>query len=444
MNFRCAHGASRISTKRSLISLAALAAAGTASAQSSVTVFGVMDAAVSYYQANSKFVNTAFNVLNPTNPALFVPQPNIRQSQTVLSTGNNAGSRLGIRGTEDLGGGVAGSFWLEAGVLNDTGGGFFNGSLIFNRRSTVSLSGVAGELRLGRDYTPTFFNDTLFDPFGTVGSGASAISMLLGGAGTAGTITNLLGNPNYVRAPNSVTYFLPPNLGGVYGEVMHAFAETVKFDPGTFTPNTPNTARTGRYDGGRLGYAQGPLDIAIAYGSSVVGDDYFAGLTKYLNTSNIGGSYDFGRVKLFGEYSYVKLKNEHVFQPIFTPSGDASVNSYVLGLTMPIGASLIKVAYSHLDADLKNVALTAPGLNIPDPKTDKLALGYVYNLSARTALYATAAYTKNKNGAAIPPALPPNGNVGFVTPTIANILNQGAGYRADTGYGYDFGIRHAF
>jgi predicted porin len=424
--------------KKSLICLAALAAAGAASAQSSVTVFGVMDAAVSYYQATSKFVFLP----TPGNPAALVPHPDITQRQTVLSTGNNAGSRLGIRGTEDLGGGVAGSFWLEAGVINDTGSGFAaNGGLAFNRRSTVSLSGVAGEIRLGRDYTPTFFNDTLFDPFGTVGSGASAISMLLGGAGTAGTITNLLGNPNYVRAPNSVTYFLPPNLGGVYGEVMHAFGENVKFDPGTFTPNTPNTARTGRYDGGRLGYAKGPLDIAIAYGSSVVGDDYFGGLTKYLNTGNIGGSYDFGPVKLFGEYSHVQLKNEHVFLPLFTPSGDASVNSYVLGTSVPVGPGLIKVAYSHLDADIKN-AVTPPGLNVPDPKTDKLALGYVYNLSARTALYTTAAYTKNKNGAAIPPTLPPNGSVGFVNPTVPNLLSSG--YRADAGYGYDFGIRHVF
>ena len=82
--------------KKSLVALVALTAAGAASAQSSVTVFGVMDAAVSYYQANSKYVNTALNVLNPGNPALLVPHPDIRQSQTVLSTGNYAGSRLGF------------------------------------------------------------------------------------------------------------------------------------------------------------------------------------------------------------------------------------------------------------------------------------------------------------------------------------------------------------
>lgn len=429
--------------KKSLLALAALSAAGAASAQSSITVFGVVDAAVSYYQANSKYVNTSLNVLNPANPALFVAHPDIRQSQWVLSTGNYAGSRLGFRGTEDLGGGLAASFWLEAGLANDVGSGI-GGGLTFNRRSTVSLSGAFGEVRLGRDYTPTFWNDTVFDPFGTVGAGALAISMLLGGGGTAGTITNLVANPNYVRASNGVAYFLPPNLGGFYGQVMYTFGENVKYDPATLTPATPNTARTGRYVGGRFGYAKGPVDIAAAYGSSIVGDDFFAGVTKKLNTGNLGASYDFGPVKLFGEYSRVDLENDRAFQPVFTPTGDITVNAYLLGLTVPVGPGLIRAAYSHLDADIKNMAAASLGLNAPDPKTDKLALGYVHNLSQRTALYATVAYTKNKNGAAIPPALPPNGSVGFTNPTAVNLLNQGAGYRADTAYGYDFGIRHVF
>ena len=55
------------------------------------------------------------------------------------------------------------------------------------------------------------------------------------------------------------------------------------------------------------------------------------------NTGNIAGSYVFGPVKLFGECSHINLKNEHVFQPIFTPSGDATVNSYLLGASAPIG-----------------------------------------------------------------------------------------------------------
>jgi len=428
---------------KSVASMAALVAAGSASAQSSVTLFGVMDAAVSYYQTNSRYVNTALNVFNPSNPALLVPHPDVRQSQWVLSSGNYTGSRIGFRGTEDLGGGLAASFWLEAGIANDTGQGLTVAGLGFNRRSTVSLSGAFGEVRLGRDYTPTFWNDNVFDPFQTVGSGALAISMLLGGAGSAGTIGSLVANSNYVRASNSVSYFLPPTLGGFYGHAMYAFGENTKYDPGTLTPDIPNTARTGSYAGGRIGYANGPLDIAAAYGSSVVGDNYFAGITRRLNTGNIGGSYDFGPVKLYGEYSHVDLDNDRVVQTPLAPSGDIKITGYLLGVTVPVGPGMIRASYSHVQADLNNLAPVNLA-SVPDPKADKLALGYVHNLSKRTLLYATFAYTKNKNGAAIPPALPPNGNVGYVNPSIADLLNQGAGYRADTAYGYDLGIRHVF
>ena len=420
--------------KQSLVVLAALTGAGLASAQSTVRVFGVVDAAVSYYQTKSNYVSTGIG-------GDLLPHPTLAQSQWVMSTGNDAGSRLGFRGTEDLGGGLAGNFWLEAGMANDTGSGFAGGGLAFNRRSTVSLSGIFGELRLGRDYTPTFLNDTLFDPFATVGSGASVISMLFGGSGGPGTINSLIANPNYVRASNSVGYFLPPNLGGFYGQVMYAFGENVKYDPGAITPNTLNTARTGRYAGGRLGYANGPLDIAAAHGSSIVGDNYFGGLTKSLDTSNVAASYDFGPVKLFGEYSHVRLSNDYVREPIAAPSGDVKVNGYLLGMTAPIGPGLIRVAYSHLLADIRSALPVGKGVGVPDLKADKLSLGYLHNLSRRTALYANFAVTKNKNGAAIPPALPPNGTVAYANPPLGD---QSSGYRADTGYGYDFGIRHAF
>src|SRR5690349_4010887 len=146
--------------KKSLIALAVMAAAGAASAQSSVTLFGIVDASVSRYVQRGGDV--------PGTPG---------SNNTVLANSAYNRSRLGFRGTEDLGGGMAASFWLEAALNNDNGtfgtspvnsagsstvtGG---GGLTFGRRSTVSLSGNWGELRLGRDYTPTFWNITIFDP----------------------------------------------------------------------------------------------------------------------------------------------------------------------------------------------------------------------------------------------------------------------------------------
>jgi predicted porin len=127
--------------KKSLIALAVLAASGAAMAQSSVTLFGVVDATVRYVDGG-----TNGNIWSLTN------------------SGYNS-SRLGFRGTEDLGGGLSASFWLEAGVNNDNGTGSATSTnntlagsgssntgtqgLTFNRRSTVSLAGTWGEVASG-------------------------------------------------------------------------------------------------------------------------------------------------------------------------------------------------------------------------------------------------------------------------------------------------------
>ena len=107
----------------------------------------------------------------------------------------------------------------------------------------MSLSGGFGEVRLGRDYTPTFWNDTVFDPFGTNGVGTNLIFGL--NAASIYGPGNATGNSNYVRASNSVGYFLPPNLGGFYGQLQYAFSEKNKYSPGTATPATANTSRQG-------------------------------------------------------------------------------------------------------------------------------------------------------------------------------------------------------
>jgi predicted porin len=157
--------------KKSVLALAVLGAfAGAASAQSSVTLFGVVD----------------LNVMTVDNG----------DRTYSMGTDGMSSSRLGFRGVEDLGGGLKASFWLEAGVAPDTGrnaGTWGNGDLplagttaregnqlFFNRRSTVSLSNQWGELRLGRDYTATFWNWTVFDPFGTNGVGAASNLALSG------------------------------------------------------------------------------------------------------------------------------------------------------------------------------------------------------------------------------------------------------------------------
>jgi predicted porin len=438
--------------KKSLVALAALAVAGVASAQSSVTLFGVVDAAVSSYSntAELPFLGTS-----------------IKTSRTALTNSGYNSSRLGFRGTEDLGGGLAASFWLEAALGNDDGtagagtNNFTTGSnQFFNRRSTVSLSGAFGEVRLGRDYTPTFWNDTVFDPFGTNGVGTNLISTANGyGPGFASGFT---ANQNYVRANNSVGYFLPPNLGGFYGQLMYAMNENTSYNPGSLTPPgatafianpvvlgvaNSNPAlgggRAGRYAGGRIGYANGPLDVALSYGESTVLANYFSGLTENLDTWNLGGSWDFGVVKLFGEYSDATLKNTSnsgFVNGVTNPFafGNPGAKGWLVGVTVPVGPGLIRAAYSGVKYDNTQGNLNQLfGIN-NDPKADKFALGYVHNLSKRTALYATVGYVSNKDGA----SLTVGGPAFYAAPVTVN----GVAFTPvpQHSVGYDFGIRHAF
>jgi len=409
--------------KKSLVALAALAAAGAASAQSSVTLFGIVDAGISYYE------NEAYN--------------GNKASRTDLSNSGYNSSRIGFRGTEDLGGGLAASFWLEAALGNDVGTAgagplSANGaSQLFNRRSTVSLSGRFGEVRLGRDYVPTFWNDTVFDPFGTNGVGTNAVST--NGAGTfLNQAFGLSSNSNYVRANNTVGYFLPANLGGFYGQVMYGLPERVEYDPASTTPTTTALSFDGRYVGGRFGYANGPLDVAIAYGENVITRNFQGGGRAETKIGNLGASWDFGFLKLMGEYNQTDV-NSDVAAPatITTAFGtiaagtplniDASSKGYLIGATVPVGPGLIRLSYSYTDYDLGNNAAN-------DPETQKFALGYVHNLSKRTALYATAAYLKNKNTNS-PSGVLLSSTVGGPVPV---------GGAVEKSMGYDFGIRHSF
>jgi len=243
--------------KKSLIALAVMAAAGAASAQSSVTLFGIVDANLSWQKTSDG------------------------EKNTFLSNSGYNSSRLGFRGTEDLGGGLSASFWLEGALSPDVGqGGDQTTGMNFRRRSTVSLAGGWGELRLGRDYVPTFWNMTVFDPFGTNGVGTNIGHKVKLAGGTVATVGGVV-DPAYVRANNMVAYFLPANLGGFYGQFSYAFDET---------PNNVSPSNNGRYIGGRVGFASGPFNVAAAYGQTE-GAETFA--SPDVRNWNLGGQWDF-------------------------------------------------------------------------------------------------------------------------------------------------------
>jgi predicted porin len=327
-----------------------------ASAQSSVTLFGVLD-------MNARHVK------------------NGDVSIKSLSAGGINTSRLGFRGTEDLGNGLSASFWLETGINPDTGT-TSDGARFWNRRSTVSLTSVSlGEIRLGRDFTPTYSGYSNYDTFGS--NGVAAVDKFF--VSTLGT-----GNPSIdtgTRADNLVSYFTPKNLGGFYGQLSVAAGEG---------------ASGKRYVGGRAGYAAGPLDVSAAYGETLVtpgalGDD------KY-QVIDFGASYDFGVAKVLGLYGQTKYAN-------------MKLNVFEIGTHVPVGLGVIRASY---------VSARAEGGTIDANDASQIALGYVHNLSKRTALYTTVARVNNK---------------GAATFAVASSPALVAGKDST---GYEFGIRHSF
>ena len=235
--------------------------------------------------------------------------------------------------------------------------------------------------------------------------------------------SGLAANPHHVRASNSIGYFLPSNLGGFYGQAMYALAENTT---GTTTAAQQLAGRSGQYAGGRVGYANGPLDVALAYGESkgATNAASLAFTNPEVRTLNLGASYDFGMVKLFGELSDVRF--EQAFTTI--ASREDKQRGYLLGAQAPIGAGVIKIAYSAVKRDQEAFG--------NDPKAAKLALGYVHNLSKRTALYTTVARQTSKNGYALGLAAGGSGTA------ITGLTTGGDAKNSVTGY--EFGVRHAF
>jgi predicted porin len=334
--------------KKALIALAVLGLTGGAAvAQSSVTLFGVLD-------VNMRYTKSSGSTLKQ------------------LGTDGLNSSRLGVRGTEDLGGGLKAGFWLEGALNPDTG--TVDSSRFWGRRASVSLMGDFGEVRLGRGKTSTRLHIDDFDPYSTTGLGdvAKVYSTLGSGSDTLN------------RADNMVQYFLPSNLGGFYGSVEAAAGE------GT----------VGRKAlGGRLGYKQGPLNVAGAYETTTG-----VGNTKFKQMS-FGGSYDFGVAKPSLNYS----QNEF---------GSREQKLLTFGLTVPLGQGQILASYTDAKAD--GPALAGLG------DAQLFAVSYVHNLSKRTALYTTAAQIRNEGLGRFAVA---------GSPTVANGAKSS---------GFDVGVRHSF
>jgi predicted porin len=300
----------KLAMKKSLIALATLAAvSGTAFAQSSVTSYGKLDQGFARGIGAEKF-----------------------------SLSQAAGSRIGFRGTEDLGGGLKANFQIEHRFTPDTGDINKNpdGTNVpmWAGRSIVGLSGGFGQIDLGRDYTAAFWTSLAGDVFGWDGVANNITATRAGGA-TA------------IRFANGITY-TSPSFAGL---TLRANA-TVK--EGAETKNGTSF---------QIGYANGPLSATLAAEKTAAELEYTA----------IGAAYNFGAARV----NALIAKSE-------TAAG-VEGESMVLGLTVPMGAVTLKASYATVE--------------VGNAKTvQQLGLGARYALSKRTDLYTS--YANNSKAAA--------------------------------------------
>lgn len=305
--------------KKTLVALAAMASMS-AFAQSSVTLFGLADV---YFGS----------VKSETGVPLG------GTSQTVLNSGGQNGSRWGMRGTEDLGGGLKANFVLESGYDISTGAAG-QGGLLFGRQAFVGFSGGFGEVRLGRQYTAydeligattNVFDSNIFSP-----------------------VDNVWGlGLDYTSRANNQIYYATPDFGGVSGAVGYALGE-----------NKTATTRATSILSFHVKYANGPLLVGLAHQN----EKFAVGSTKY---TLVAGSYDLGVVKLTGGFNNAKV------------SGGTKQKEFQFGVTVPVGAVAISAGLAtHKQGNVKG---------------NGFGLAAEYALSKRTTAYAGLETDKAKS-----------------------------------------------
>ena len=234
--------------KKSLIALAVLGLSGAAMAQSSVTLYGVADAGIGKIEAGS-------GLAAPLNDA---------SDKTEFISGsmmNNGTSRLGVRGVEDLGGGLKAGFQFETGLDLDNGG---SSGAFWSRQANIWLGGNWGTVKLGRQFTPSYLTTSTFELTGTALYSVLANTYKFAGIG---------------RRANSAFTYMTPNFGGFTAGVAYVTKTDLA---------TPKAA----YDLGLM-YANGPIGVGVSV------NKFSTSKTNY----QAGAKYSFGNFALAGSYT---------------------------------------------------------------------------------------------------------------------------------------------
>ena len=311
-----------------------------------------------------------------------------------VDSGIASGSRLGVRGREDLGSGTSAVYTLEAGILNDTGASDQNGKL-FGRQAYVGLDGPLGLVTLGRQYNLVYETLTdVADPFH---------------GGMAGSAANLVGYTNK-RYDNTIKYQSPRTRGGLIGSLIYSLGES------------PYNSKVNRAYGATIGYAKGVVNLSVTHQRKENLLDA-TGTTPPVDQSArntlVAANVDFGRFIGYAAYGRSRgdgsspwnMDNPYGAVAQSTPSNDS--RDVLAGIAVPMGATTFLASYIHKD-----------DRGLADRDANQVAVGFSYAFSKRTDWYASFAKIQNRNGA------------GY---TVGNASSSGRGDRA-----VNVGLRHSF
>lgn len=325
--------------KKSLLAVAVVAALpAVAQAQTNVTMFGILDASVSMTDRNG----------TSTQPG----------KATQLISGVVATNRWGVRGSEDLGGGMSAVFHLEGGLNVDDGTGKATGAFDFQRRSVVGLSGGFGTVVFGRDYTPGFLHAINADQgaFGYWGT-----NLLNWTASPTGVTTNAA---NGIRWSNGIHY------SGNFGPVNVRAAYSMGIGSGNGERDVA-PKQAGTATGLSVQYAAGPFSVHGFFHS--MNDPVAAGATQTkTKQSGVGGTFRVGPANLM--IGYVATD----------PDGAVKQSGVSVGANIALGGGNLGLQVHNIKEDSTSQKGTQIGINYTKP------------MSKRTDLYVSAGVMRNK------------------------------------------------
>ena len=354
--------------KKTLLAAALLAGfAGAASAQSSVTLYGVADVGYTYQ-----------NIKAPGGTS---------KSQFAMASGQQNGSRWGLKGVEDLGNGLKANFVYESGITLNSGS-----SSNFTRQSTFGLSSKSwGSIDLGRRTTPGTWAFSGIDPFGAA-FGTAALDASMGA--------------QFMRLSNMIMY-TSPNISG-FGAAIGYSSQTGLAGRGVGIAKETAFSTSEKFRALSVGlrYANGPLLIAGMY------DTYMPPSNSTKTTAakqwNLGATYDLKVVKIsaaYGQNIDGIVEGQSTINNAGLSGGDqntgggvlfaqgARTSSWMLGLTAPVGGASSVFASVQQMIPGGNFKETIGSFSSATQTT--ASLGYTYTMSKRTNLYAYYSYTNN-------------------------------------------------